>query len=699
MELYNGQLKKCDFNIRKKRKGRKKKTVKECLDIFTFDIEVTSYWIDSDGSIKNYVPGKSAEYWNEMKKGSLPYIWQFGFNDRVFYGRDIKDFPKLLKDLPEKTKIIVWVHNLSYEYGAALINLFKVDKVFARSPHSPIYAQFEEFPDIRFQCSYTLTNMSLATWGNELNVPKLSGDLDYREMRTPLTKLTEAELNYCERDCIVVYEGIKDHLKTYSDVFDIPLTSTGKVRRVVKAKLTADRDYMKQIKRLVPKDVKEYKRFQNIFAGGYTHCSRKYLGKKVEGHIEHVDLSSWYPTCMVAFKYPFNKWGYLGRVLPDPKTFEYRAYIIHLHLTDVRVKTWNTYISSSKCHGSGILTDNGRVLKASDLYIDCTELDYETIIATYEINGIIESLGTWVCQKKYLPTIFVKEILDLYKNKTELKGVDPVLYGISKQYVNSLYGMSVTNVIQTDVRYIGEGEWKIDELTDGMIEHKLNNMRRWFDHSYFLSYPAGCWITAYARHGLWQLIRSVDNELLYTDTDSLFYLGSKDWSWWDNMIDNKLKDACDYHGFDYEITRPKDKRGEEHPLGHLCREPDDIMFKSLGAKKYVEKREDGRLYMTVSGVNKAAVDCLGDDIDSFRDGFIFDKDAESMHKSEVTYINDMEPVTFPDGWYSDLKYGINMRPTGYKLSIPRIYDKLDVLIDNYLNPNETSILRKRGYVL
>ena len=229
MELYTGQLKNCKFNIRKKRKGRKKKSVKECLDIFTFDIEVTSYWIAADGSILNYVPGKSAEYWNDMKKGSLPYIWQFGYNDRVFYGRDIKDFAKLLKDLPVKTKIIVWVHNLSYEYGAALINLFKVDKVFARSPHSPIYAIFEEFPDIRFQCSYTLTNMSLATWGNELNIPKLTGDLDYRTMRTPLTELTQAELAYCERDCIVVYEGIKDHLKTYKDVFDIPLTSTGKV--------------------------------------------------------------------------------------------------------------------------------------------------------------------------------------------------------------------------------------------------------------------------------------------------------------------------------------------------------------------------------------------------------------------------------------------------------------------------------------
>ena len=696
MILYKDQLRNQKYQIKKVRKGRKKKTVKYCLDILTFDIEVTSAWMSDEGELIGYTPGKDADYWNDMEKFSLPYIWQFGFNDTVYYGRNIYSFLNLLEDLPKKTQYIIWVHNLAYEFGAALINIMKVKKVFARSPHSPIYAVFEEFPDITFKCSYTLTNMSLDTWGKQLGVKKLTGQLDYTVLRTPYTELTQEELEYCERDCIVVYEGIKDHLKIYEDVFDIPMTSTGKVRRVVKNIVTNDKEYMKEIKKLVPRNREEYERFQSVFAGGYTHANRKYTDKIVKGPVHHVDIASSYPTCMIAYKFPYNKWAYIGQYLPDPKTFDHRAYIISLHLTDLEVKTWNTYISSSKCNGRGILADNGRVLKADELYITVTEQDYITIRNTYK--GNFESLGTYVCQKKYLPTIFVKYILELYGNKTSLKGIDPVKYAISKQYINSLFGMSVTNIVQANVLFTLEEGWDVPDLTPEQVEYKLSKLRRWFDKSYFLSYPAGCWITSLARReGIWKCIEKMDKDVIYCDTDSLFYVGDYDFTWYNDLIDKRLKEACDYHGLDFDLTRPADPSGVRHPLGHMENEEDCDRFRTLGAKKYCEER-DGKLYMTVSGINKGAVSCLNG-IEDFKDGFIFDKDAEDVHKNEITYLDNMPRVVWPDGFVSDLKYGINMRPTGYKLSIPKIYDKLKIIVNQAVNPPEQEVIRKRGTVI
>lgn len=698
MIAYKDQMKTQKLNIVKKRRGRKKKTEKKCIDILTFDIEVTSYWITSAGKIIGYKPGKDADYWNEMKKGSLPYIWQFSFNDQVYYGRDIKDFKKVLDDLPEDVLFIIWVHNLGYEFQTALINLFTVSKMFARTPHSPMYAIFEEHPNIQFRCSYILTNMSLETWGKQLSVQKLTGDLDYTKLRTPKTKLTKKELKYCEYDCLVVYEGIKEHLKQYKDVFDIPLTSTGKVRRPFKELVTSDKEYMRKMKKLVPADISEYERWRAVFAGGYTHCNRKYLNKTITDPVYHVDIASSYPFILCAYKFPYNKWVYKGRVMPEPEKFDARAYICRLKFTRIRCKSWNTYISTSKCiDGHRIIGDNGRLLLADQVTIYVTEFDYDTIMATYEFESV-ESEGCWSCRKQYLPEIYIDFVLKQYEGKTSLKGVDPVRYAISKTYINSLYGMAVSNIVQSNVTFDPEAGWDIEPLTADKVEYKFDQMRRWFDKSYFLHYAAGCWVTAAARHRLWQCIRKIDNDLVYTDTDSLFYLNDHNWDWFNDDATRRLQEMCKSRDIDFERTRPRDKDGKKHPLGVLeYEETVTEGFRSLGAKKYIEGR-DGKLFMTVSGVNKAAVSCLNGDIENFKDQFIFDKDQPDVHKSEVTYIDDMEPVKFPDGYEANIKHGINMRPTGYQLSIPTIYGNMEKVLESYLNPTDQMYIRRRGVI-
>jgi len=270
--------------------------------------------------------------------------------------------------------------------------------------------------------------------------------------------------------------------------------------------------------------------------------------------------------------------------------------------------------------------------------------------------------------------------------------------------------MMVTNIFQSEVNFNPEDpeQWVVTDLKYEDVLKGLEKLRVWYNKKYFLSYSVGCWITAYARRHIFELLEApgMDGRAVYCDTDSIFYLGHYDWSAYNKEADYYLWEACRYHGIDFERTRPKDPEGGIHPLGHFEMEKPFDRLRSLGAKKYCEER-DGKLYLTVSGINKEAVDCLEGQLENFRDGFVFDKDTNyyddegKLHgtrKLEHTYLIDMRRIIYPDGFVSDLKYGINMRPTGYELSLPSIYNSMENLMDFVLNPNDDEIIRKRGII-
>ena len=515
MLLYDHQLREAKFNIAEKRvhhkrkDGKKKSDIRrQCFDIFTFDIEVTSGWLKDDGTITGYYPGMPEEYWNNMQPFALCYLWQFSFNDQVYYGRDIKDFIRVLEDMPEDIQCVIWIFNLSYEF-MFLLNILTLKKVFARSAHHPMKCSFKEFPRIEFRCAYVLENTKLEYWGEDLGIKKLVGQLDYEKIRTPLTPLTDKELEYGEHDCLIVYQGIKKELETYGDVYNIPLTSTGKIRRDCKEKLYKE-GYDRYIKRQVP-SLEIYSILQGfVFAGGYTHANRYHANKTITGLIEHYDFTSSYPAVMVAFKYPIGRWTYRTETfIPKDKSFDKYAFIFKLRFVNACSTTLNTYIQVSKIfNASNIVNDNGRVVSGSfDIYVN--EYDWMIIKDHYRWDQLI-LLDSWYSLKDYLPKDFILYILELYVAKTQYKGLPEYedTYRRSKQFLNALFGMSVTAIIQADVEYTS-GEWYTKNLTAETVEKRLkdlSNMARRHDQRYFLSYSWGCWITSIARYTLWKCI-------------------------------------------------------------------------------------------------------------------------------------------------------------------------------------------------
>ena len=703
MIAYDGQMATHDYDIELWRNHHDKtKNKRYCNDIFCLDIETTSVFYDGDKIIE-YEKGLDAEYWNSLEPIALPYIAMFSVNDIVYYVREFKDILKIFDDMPNDIQIIIWVHNLSFEFQF-LLNILTWKDVFARSPHKVMKCTPTEYPNIEFRCTYFLTRLSLESWGKQIGTHKKTGDLDYTITRTPLTPLTDAELGYCEMDCLVMYEGIKQYRERYGNLRNIPLTQTGTVRRVVKEKLTRNEDYMRHVKKLVPHNANEYKMLQTLFAGGYTHANRIWAGRTIKGKIRHRDFASSYPYVMLTRKYPDTPWTFVfNPKMPDRKDFEDTAYIFKMRFKNIQCVTYNTYIQASKIIGKNVKYDNGRVICADELEMLLTDVDYTIVEDCYKWDEMqIEFM--YKSTKHYLPRELLGYILELYDNKTKLKNVEGKedLYLQSKQYINSLFGMMVTAIVQSSVYLLDDGEWDVPLLTADYVDDYLNNLRGGgfkYKNKYFLSFSYGVYVTAYARRNLWDCILYGDNDYytIYCDTDSIFTLSDDNYDWYNKRVINETWRACRDNKLDIAKTRPCTPDGKIKKIGMFESEDDCTEFKTLGAKRYVERRAtDGKLHLTVSGINKGAVELLNDGIDNFSDGFNFDKDADCVHKMLLTYCNNMSDVTFPDGYTSHYRYGINMRNNGYVLTMTDEYKRV---IDMLSAPPQNFKVSMRGRFL
>ena len=676
---------------------RKKKNQYNTMsdDILTFDIEVSSGWIE-DGRPIPYRPYMPEQYWNSMNSVSICYIWQFSFNNEVYYGRELKEFCTLLCKLPSDIKFVIWVHNLGYEFEF-LCNIMEWESVFARKAHSPMKAVPACFPNIEFRCSYFLTRMSLELWGKELKLPKLVGYLDYTKLRTPATTLTPDELAYCSRDCEVVYEGIKKYREKYKHIENIPLTQTGEVRRVVKKLMRKDKKAMRDMLKLIPANADMYHIMKQTFMGGYTHANAFYAGRTIRRKRGYAfDFASSYPAVMCSELFPMSPFQTDTFNIEDTV---WKAYLIRVEFNNLEPITYNHYLPVSKCLSlsNDVRKDNGRIVSCSSCELWLTEQDLDIVLQTYKGSYTIKEC--YSSRKGYLPKCFIKYILELYNNKTQYKGKPEKaeIYAISKQYINALFGMCVTDMIQDDVTYNGE-EWGVELKSIDEVNEYLDDLRTHNRGRTFLAYQFGIWITAYARHNLWECLISADEDVIYCDTDSLKLAEFHDFSDYNNKIRAKLLAMCTALDIDPALLSPKDntEKHEEHPLGHFDEEDPWTEFKTLGAKRYCYRTiEDDKLHLTVSGVGKSAVVSLDNDIENFNTETVFDKDYFEAYKDKVdedgkpykdgtkhmhTY-HTMEPVVWNKGeydeYYSEYFQGIAIRPTSYSMSVTEEY--LDLL--------------------
>lgn len=611
---------------------------------------------------------ESSSFYDRGEKRACMYMWSFCIYGVVVIGRTWEEFVFMLQfltdelDLREDKRIIIYVHNLQYEFQFLRKWLYW-DKVFAIDSRKPLYALSG---GIEFRCSYLLSGYSLANLPIlKYNVKKLTGTINYDLVRTPESKLNDNDILYSAYDSLVGVAYIQEKIENDGGIARIPLTKTGYVRNYCKKKcFHRDKDkndpdrirgydaYRKMMNNLRIGSKEEYMYARKAFLGGFTHAN-SFMVNKVLYNVKSRDITSSYPAAMCSEKYPMSKgeWCTISGQSELINMMNEYCVILTVRFTNLESKLLHEQpISYSRC--SKVINDtqlNGRIFKADIVEIITTDQDLLTYVKFYSFEKM--EIGKCIRYKKhYLPKEIVESVLTFYDSKNKLKGIEgkEVEYLNAKENTNSTYGMMVTNIIRDEIVYdAGTDEWSENIPTDlDKLLEKYNNSA-----SRFLFYLWGVWVTAYARKNLFKAIEMLGEDYIYADTDAVYYLYKTDNEerfnkWFENYnkeIKEKISNVCSYHKIDVEMTRPKNNKGEVYQLGFFEPDSEFDRFKTLGAKRYFGEK-NGKFKLTVAGLGKEiAKEYItsahkGEEFEFFNDNMVIPKDYTG--KLTMTYIDE-----------------------------------------------------------
>ena len=642
----------------------------------SFDIETTSW------------------YYRDEKVANM-YIWMFGFDDKAVYGRtweELEDWFNILHaflKLNDGYKLIVYVHNLGYEFQF-MKNRFKIEKLFAREKRRPMYFTIGK---LLFKDSLVLSGMSLDKTLKDCDSAHLKTQgLDYSKMRHSKTPLTDEELEYCENDVLGLNDFIRKEMEKNGDISKIPSTKTGYVRRYVRNKCLSNSNYGTELRDQLTTDPVIFDLMRKCFSGAYTHGNNTKIGIECND-VGSYDFTSSYPSVMLRHKYPcsrFNKLTVIG-VNDLIKLSQEYCTLIHATLYKLYPKNSIHPLSKHKCHydGESMLEDNGKVVRCDVVEVFLTGIDFLDMRKCYEWESI-QIHDFYYAKKDYLPKEIVECILDFYVGKTTLKGIEEkkAEYLVSKGMLNAIYGMMVTNPIAPKVIFNDElKEWEVDDTNTDLKKELVKIIA---NKKTFLNYAWGIFVTAYARHELYDgiLITIKDNDFIYADTDSMKIANYHKYDdyikQYNERAINEIYACLDHYGIDRTKANPTG----DAPMGVWDFEGTYETFKTLGAKRYAYIK-NGEFKFTVSGLpNKAskfgrsAIDWICRDNGTMKKGMKYFTNkmhipAEYANKLTHTYVDKNFSAIMKDylantDYVSEESY-VHLEPQDFTMSFSEVF--------------------------
>ena len=627
--------------------ARKKKVV-YMEKFLCFDIETTHEKIEGADIVYTW-------HWSVMDSDKNYHVCM-SWADFFSYVNDY--FAKNSK--PTDDRLIVYVHNLSYELEAMVRNLNGHDFTsgFYMDTHEPLYIIVDD--RIEFRCSYKLTNKSLKACGKDVGLDKL--EMDYSDIVAPGDTLPPDKESYCYRDVEIMVAKIKQlEEQEGKHFYDFPYTNTGFLRDELRQIMQKNYKWRKMFKgtRL---NYETYVLCRKAFAGGYTHSNFMHTGQIIE-NVDSFDFGSAYPFAMATEKYPCSPL----QELKDCNIYDLKRlmntdsylFICTVTLKNVKAKGTMTYLSLSHCDTSGdTIVDNGRIYSCNMAQTTCTSLDLAIILRMYKIESIRVD-KCFYCRADYLPTEIVTTMLKYYDNKQKLKGIigEELNYMKAKNRVNSFYGMFVQDPIH-DVVELSGTKWTIKRtaITDkDEISEQLDSFYKSFRS--FLPYQIGIFVPAYTRyHLLYDIVSKIDRNVLYCDTDSAKVINREDCmqviSEYNAYAKYKIEKCIERYNLPYKLP----------DLGQFDWETEKEQwkkFKTYGAKKYIYEDSAG-LHMTVAGLSKKAVKYLKK-IEDFEIFTTFDCGVSGRTIAHPT-TNVVD--TFDNGatWIEDTTYTLSISP-------------------------------------
>lgn len=570
---------------------------------------------------------------------SFMYHWQFCMGKFVLFGRTWAEFQKLLRTLSDRLylsderRLVIYCHNLSFEFEHFRKFVY-VRSGFFKDERKPLYVLVSG--GIEFRDSLALSNMSLAKFCENEGAKhyKLVDTYDYSKIRTQVTELTEEEKAYCYNDVAGLAECIASRMKE-NTLANIPLTSTGYVRRDFRNAVRKNPDNRQAFlsSRL---DEHLYEMMRYAFRGGDTHANPA-LTNQVLHNVHSFDIASSYPYAMVMGDFPIGAFFRItNKNFMSGKTRAEYCHILKICIEHPRYigKCGIPYISISKIENKveidDRIADNGRLMATRAgvrIMLTVTDIDFDIIRSEYEYDNLFIS-DVWASKKGKLNAEFRSQVLEYFRKKTELKNDDAHVYEYnkSKNRINSAYGMMVMRLDHDVIKYDQQsGEYVIETMP---MQDALDKYYK--SRNNFLSYQHGVWVTAIARARLRKMLNIVGQDVVYCDTDSVKFLNDRHIAEFEKENERLIKEARDAGAW------ATDRNGVDHYLGVWEYEGVYEEFKTLGAKKYIV-RKNGQYYSTIAGVSKKAghefFNAHG--IDAFKNGTVIDNSGHL-----VAYYND-----------------------------------------------------------
>ena len=651
---------------------------------------------------------ETSSFYDNDNKVSIMYEWTFSFCGLVIIGRKWDEFItminkiKELLQLSENRRLIIYCHNLAFEFQA-MRYYFKWLNVFALDVRRPVYAVCQQ--GVEFRCSYILTNSSLAKVGENLiyfDIKKKTGDLNYKLIRHSDTPLTPDEIGYCVNDVRVVTALIAERIIQDGNITKIPLTQTGYVRRLLRKNClskTNRNNYLKFMSDL-KLDVAEYEQLKRAFQGGFTHANPFIAGQTINNIVTSYDFTSSYPTVLISEQYPISACEYIPNITIEEfkKSLKYYCCVFDIKYYDLSPKIWQENpLSLSHCrYIENEVVNNGRVVSADVAVTTITNVDFEIYKRFYNYDHYqIANFRRY--KKGYLPKPIVETVLQLYADKTTLKGVEGKEdeYLNKKECLNSCYGCMVMDVIQEDHLY--NNDWvELDDDYNNIITPKKKQEyidKYNDDKNRFLFYPWGVFVTAYARLNLFTGIYECckTHDYLYSDTDSIKILNADKhieyFNRYNAWITKRLIYAVTKHNLNIELLKPVTNKGINKPLGIWDFDGEYSKFKTLGAKRYLMTYSNnpqngdkhGKNALTVAGLGKYSGLKYLNKYDNPYDHFVNNMSVppEFSGRSTHTYIDVVRHGVISDYLGNILEYyemsGTHLENSEYTLSMSQQY--------------------------
>lgn len=639
------------------------------------------------------------------------YSWGVCIDNMLIYGSTWREFVRFidrLKDWLEfdmSKRLICWVHNLGFEaqFGKEFFEkYFDGIEVFAIQNRKIISIRCKN--GLEFRCTYKLSNMSLhnaVLFEKGTEHIKHDGDLDYTQIRTPSTHLKLTEFSYQMGDVQTLYEYVRQALINNDDTFNtIPLTSTGYVRRALRAQTRKQKGYRGYFLRnkLTPN---VYVMLKEAARGGDTHTNRLLSNRLLVNCIDSFDKKSSYPAQMYMQQFPCEKFTYYGRL---ESIGEFNALLANYALLfrvvfkNLRVRSdeSSTYIPVSKTRNrvfEKIVYDNGRILSMEGTCeMTLTDIDWRIIkehytwdaalvydmhFAKYALlpTSIRETVITWFKRKCELD--YCREIYDDYSNDEWLKLIDEYIVAYSyedveyqyqsfKRLLNALFGLCYTDpvreVITIDEDENGALTWNSPTAPD--LDEALEKYNTSWNS--FLVYAVGVWVTAWGRKELNDLVRATNtngNMSAYWDTDSSkAHIVDYDPI---EALNAEIKERCENMGGVIDV------HGHKSYLGIIEKETKKPLyeFKAMGAKKYAY-RDDKGLHITISGVGKKGAAKQLKKVANLKNGFVFTGEAGGK---ELVYRDEPIHTIEVNGEIIETASSVAIKPSTYTVGLTTEY--------------------------